>query len=178
MSSFLDKDRAKEKKVETKDTNSKITDSPASEITYSKTQITQYLSEHEKIRQLFAMALMAYQQNEDKAFLQHLRDLQMALRRHLLDEELNLYIYLRQCYKQNANKRELITRLKKNSKQTGLHIFSYIKTVSDLPLKIRREEADVSKLLQIGNMLEALFYAEEQHLYPIYKKPERTTALS
>lgn len=171
MFSFMDKDKGRQKKTSDEDDQDELLVAPGTEITYKKSLIGKYHGEHENLLRLFGLVLSAYQQAQDDAFLSHLRELQMAFRKHLLDEELNLYIYLRHCYRYDKKKLELITRFKKSSKKTGITTFAYIKGLTDEHEKISRDEAFLANLLEIGNMLETLNAAEEQHLYPIYQKP-------
>ena len=178
MFSFLDRDKGRQKKAREKHGRDESAVASGTEITYKKSLISKYHEEHENLLLLFGQALSAYQQARDGEFLAHLRDLHIALRKHLLDEELNLYIYLRHCYRNDKNKQELITRFKKSSKKTSVATFTYIKQLTEEAEMISRDEAFISQLLQIGNMLETLLAAEEQHLYPIYKKPVGTAELS
>lgn len=174
MFSFLDKGKGRRQKTIDNDERDEIVVAPGTEITYKKSLISEYHKEHENLQQLFNTALTAYQHARDDEFLTNLHDLQISLRKHLLDEELNLYVYLRHCYSYDKNKQELITRFKKSSKRTGVTTFSYIKQFTEEGNTITRDEEFISQLLQIGNMLETLMAAEEHHLYPIYKKPVKT----
>lgn len=168
MFSFLD--RGKTRRQKETDNDVPVV-APGTEITYKKLLISKYYDEHKNLQKLFTLSLTAYQQARDDEFLASLRELNVALRQHLLDEELNLYIYLRHCYSHDKNNLELITRFKKNSKKTGVAAFAYIKQFTEDGGAIFRDEESIAQLLQIGNMLETLMSAEEQHLYPIYKKP-------
>lgn len=171
MFSFLDRDKERRQKSSENDEKEVYAVAPGTEITYKKSLISKYREEHENLQHLFNMALTAYQQSRDDEFRDHLRDLQIALRKHLLDEELNLYVYLRHCYSHDKKNQELITRFKKSSKKTGVTTFSFIKQFTQEGDEVTRDEEFVTQLLQIGNMLETLMAAEEQHLYPIYKMP-------
>ncbi len=177
MFSFMGQSGARRKKITDKEDKDLSVVAPGTEITYKKTLISKYHDEHESLRQLFGMALTTYQQANDEVFLSHLHDLQIALRRHLLDEELNLYVYLRHCYSHDKKKLEFIARFKKNSKKNSVEILSYIKQFTEEGKKIVKDEPFILRFLKIGNMLEILFAAEEQHLYPVYKMPEMPEAL-
>ncbi len=170
MFHFFDRKKTCQKKVG--DQDDKLMVAPGTEITYKEMLISQYHDEHENLRRLFDLALTAYQQTKDDTFRLHLYDLHIALRKHLLDEELNLYVYLRHCYLHDKNKQALIARFKKNSKKTGVKILSCVRKLSDEKEQIIRDNVFVSQLINIGNMQAALFAAEEQHLYPVYKTPE------
>lgn len=151
---------------------------PGTEITYKKSLIRKYHEEHTQLQTFFERALTAYQLGKDEEFLNHLRNLQIALRKHLLDEELNLYIYLRHCYRNDKQKQDLITRFKKSSKKTGLTTFDFIKQLTEEGEAISRDESFLNRFLDIGNILETLLTAEEAHLYPIYRMPARSPELS
>ena len=171
MFSFLDRDKRRRQNANASDDKDEGLVAPGTQITYKKSLISKYQAEHETLQRLFGKALTAYQQARDEEFLAHLHDLQIAFRMHLLDEELNLYIYLRHCYGHDKRHQELITRFKKSSKKTGVTTFAYIKQLTEEGGLISRDETFIAQLLQIGNTLETLIAAEEQHLYPIYKKP-------
>jgi len=171
MFSFLDKDKDGLKKASKSDDTEGRLVAPGTEISYKKSLINKYTDEHQNLQRLFELALAAYQQAKDEIFLLHLRELQIALRKHLLDEELNLYIYLRHCYRQDKDKQELITAFKKGSKKTGVKTFAYIRQYTEEGGEISRDEAFLSDLLEIGNTLGDLIISEEHYLYPIYQKP-------
>jgi len=173
MFSFMGRDKDRQKKNSAEDEKDESLVAPGTEIKYKKLLVSQYLDEHDNLTHLFSQALSAYQQMRDDDFLQHLRDLNIGLRKHLLDEELNLYIYLRHCYTHDKKKQEIITRFKKSSKKAGVTTFAYIKQFTEQDESISRDEAFICRLLEIGNMLESLMHAEEQHLYPIYTRPTR-----
>lgn len=139
-------------------------------LSYQHELISKYQQEHRKVLTLFGDALSAFQQGDGKALLRKLADLQLALRRHLLDEELNLYLYLRHGYAQDRDRLEIVNRFKANSKKTSQMAFDYIATMMGRADPLGRGESELTALLRIGNILETLLMAEEQHLYPLYKK--------
>lgn len=178
MFSFLDKDKGRRKTTTDSDDRGETVTAPGTEISYQKSLISKYREEHGAIQSFFNTALTAYQLGNDAEFLSRLRNLQIALRRHLLDEELNLYIYLRHCHRGDGKKQELITRFKKNSKNTATTTFSFIRQVTEEGAAISRDEVFLSRFLEIGNILETLMAAEEAHLYPIYRLPSQGSELS
>ena len=93
---------------------------PGTEITYKADLIEKYQQDHQAILSIFNEVLSAVQLADTPAMLERLRDLQIALRKHLLDEELNLYIYLRHCYSHDRDKQEIINKFKRRSKKIGV----------------------------------------------------------
>lgn len=168
---FTFRNKAKGASENTDDDTEQIHVAPGTEIAYKKSLIEKYRREHCELQGLFTKALTAWQLGDDPALLQKLRDLQIGLRRHLLDEEVNLYIYLRHDYSHDKVKQELITKFKSCSKKTGLAAFGFIRKVTQEKSNVPHDEAFLSELLEIGNMLETLIEAEEAQLYPIYRRP-------
>ena len=165
------KSRSKDAETKSAEDTSQVFVAPGTEISYKATLIEKYRHDHQNLQTLFNEVLKAVQLAESKTFLLRLRDLQIALRKHLLDEELNLYIYLRHCYAHEKLKQELINKFKRRSKKVGLEIFGFIAKLSSEGYSISYDEAFIAELLAMGNMLEQLLEAEETHLYPIYKRP-------
>ncbi len=165
------KNRGKDGQQKIDDDTQQLLVAPGTEITYKDSLIVKYQQEHRHLQNLFNNALTALQQADGPVLKKQLRDLQVALRRHLLDEELNFYIYLRHCYNDDKAKQDLITKFKKLSKRVGLETFEFIGKVSADEFQPSNDESFVSELLGVGNKLESLFEAEEHLLYPIYKKP-------
>lgn len=169
MFGFKNRDKDARKKSDEDATQQLV--APGTEITYKSTLIEKYQQDHQALQNLFNDTLTALQQTDNQALLQKLRDLQVALRKHLLDEELNLYIYLRHCYTHDKAKQELINKFKRRSKKVGVEIFGFISKVSTESLEVSNDETFITELLGVGNMLENLIEAEEAHLYPIYRQP-------
>lgn len=165
------KNRGKDDQKNFDDDTQQLPVAPGTEITYKDSLIVKYQQEHQHLQSLFNDALGALQQVDNPALVKKLRELQIALRRHLLDEELNFYIYLRHCYGQDKAKQELITKFKKLSKRVGMETFEFIGKVSAEAFQISSDESFVAELLEVGNKLQSLLEAEEHLLYPIYKKP-------
>lgn len=165
------KDRDKDARGKSEADSTQILVAPGTEITYKASLIDKYHDEHRNLQRLFNDALSALQLADHTAMLKKLRELKIALRRHLLDEELSLYIYLRHCYGQDKPRQELITKFKKRSKKVGMETFGFINKVEEEEFEITRDDPFISEFLGIGNMLETLIESEEAHLYPIYKRP-------
>lgn len=165
------KDRGRDGKKKSNDDTTEILVAPGTEISYKPDLINKYQQDHRNILSIFNESLTAVQQADSKSLLERLRDLQIALRKHLLDEELNLYIYLRHCYTHDRQKQEVINKFKRRSKRVGTETFGFISKLSGEDYSINYDETFFNELLGIGNMLENLLETEESHLYPIYRKP-------
>ena len=169
MFGFKDRNRDAHKK--SADESTQLLVAPGTEISYKSSLINKYVDDHSKIKVLFNEALTAVQQADSKQLLKKLHDIQIALRKHLLDEELNLYIYLRHCYTGDKHHQELINKFKRRSKKVGTEVFGFISKISQPENTIEYDEAFLTELLAIGNMLETLLESEEKHLYTIYRSP-------
>ena len=169
MFGFKGRDKDGQKKTDDDITQQIV--APGTEISYKPTLIEKYHQDHKNIISLFNDALSAVQQTDSKSLLEKLRDLQIALRKHLLDEELNLYIYLRHCYSNDKLKQDLINKFKRRSKKVGIETFTFISKLSEEGYSINYDDTFFAELLGIGNMLENLMDAEQTHLYTIYSKP-------
>jgi len=169
MFGFKDRDKDNQKKSGDESTQALV--APGTEISYKPSLIDKYGQDHENILAIFNESLSAVQNADSKNLLVKLRDLQIALRKHLLDEELNLYIYLRHCYTHDKPKQEVINKFKRRSKKVGTETFGFISKLSAEGYSINYDDKFFSELLGIGNMLEHLMQAEENLLYPIYKRP-------
>jgi len=165
------KDRGKGTQQDSEENDSKVLVAPGTEISYKPTLIEKYKQDHQALQEIFDEILNAVQEADSKTFLVRLRDLQIALRRHLLDEELNLYIYLRHCYVGDKLKQEMINKFKRRSKKVGTDVFSFISKLSEEGYVISYNEDFISELVAIGNLLQGLLETEESVLYPIYRKP-------
>ena len=169
MFGFKDRDKGR-RKISDEDTTQSLV-APGTEITYKPTLIEKYRQDHKNLQTIFNETLTAVQLADSKNLLERLRDLQIALRKHLLDEELNLYIYLRHCYAQDKPKQELINKFKRHSKKVGVETFGFISKLSGEGYSISYDDAFFAELLEIGNKLDKLLEAEQAHLYPIYRRP-------
>lgn len=168
---FRFKDKGGDARKKPGDESTQLLVAPGTEITYKPELIGKYQQDHSNLQELFNEVLAALQLQDSGQFVRKLRDLQIGLRRHLLDEELNLYIYLRHCYTQDKLRQELINQFKRRSKKVGVETFAYIGKVTEEGYNITTSELFLSELLAVGNMLDNLLEAEETHLYPIYKRP-------
>jgi len=165
------KDRDKDANKKSSDESTQILVAPGTEITFKADLIDKYKQDHQHIISIFNNVLTAVQQEDSIAMLDRLRNLQIALRKHLLDEELNLYIYLRHCYKDDRPKQDIINKFKRRSKKVGVETFGFIGKLSEEGYSIKYDETFFNELLEIGNALEDLLETEEKHLYTIYRKP-------
>ena len=98
--------------TETKPTTAYV--APGTQIAYKHSLISEYSAEHKQLLTIFNDAVLAYEQGRDDEFVAILQDLKTGLRKHLLDEEMNLYIYLRHCYMDNNKYMEIIKKFKKD----------------------------------------------------------------
>lgn len=145
---------------------------PGIKIRFKESLIDKFCVEHGNIRSLYNDALAAYQSSNDQEFLQLLESLQTELRNHLLDEALNMYVYLKHLYAKDAKKLKLISRFNRNLNKTGMTTFSFIRRFTEDGEAVSHDDDFLSQLLNVGNGLEVQLAAEERHLFPLYKRAE------
>lgn len=150
---------------------------PGTKIRYKKSLISKYCNEHRNILSTYHNALSAYQSRDNQELLRHLESLQSALRNHVLDEGLNMYVYLKHFYATDTKKLDLISRFNRNMKKSGMSTFSFIRRFTEDGEAVPHNHDFLSQLLQIGNSLEVQLAAEERHLYHLYRNTELLTDL-
>ncbi|MDH5179682.1 MAG: hypothetical protein OEZ39_19525 [Gammaproteobacteria bacterium] len=149
---------------------------PGTGIRYKETLIEKYLTEHGNIRNLYHDVLSAYQSNNAPEFVRLLELLHNDLRSHLLDEALNMYIYLKHYYTRDEKKLDMIQRFNRNMKKSFKQVFTFIRRFTEEGEAVRHDPRLLLQLIEMGNSLEVQFSAEERHLFCLYQRPQATPA--
>lgn len=145
---------------------------PGTKLRYKKSLISKYCSEHRSILDRYHDAFSAYQAGDDLKFRQKLEALQIELSNHLIDEALNMYVYLKHYYAKDEKKLNLIRRFNRNVKKSGITVFSFVKRFTEAGEAIIHDQDFLAQLIQIGNSLEVHLAAEERYLFHLYRRPE------
>lgn len=144
---------------------------PGTGITYKKDLIVKYKGDHQRLLTLYNAANDAYERGEYTEVAARLNEMREALRAHLLDEELNFYVYVLHCYSYDEEITSLISSYKKDMKQIGLAAFSFLKKYAAMGSAVSTDENFPGEFKTIGQLLVKRISSEENQLYPLYRQP-------
>lgn len=171
MFSLFKKDKDKQSNQEklAKSVHAEV--APGTGITYKKDLIAKYKGDHQFLLTLYKSANDAYERGEYTEVTARLNEMREALRAHLLDEELNFYVYVLHCYSYDEEITSLISSYKKDMKQIGLAAFSFLKKYSAVGSVVSSDEKFINEFKTIGQLLVKRISSEENQLYPLYRQP-------
>ncbi|WP_158527283.1 hemerythrin domain-containing protein [Pelagibaculum spongiae] len=149
---------------------------PGTGISFKPDLIKKYSSDHQELLGLYGQVAEKLQQQEFSAIPALLKRLQDALRAHLLDENLNFYIYMQHCYKADEDNLELISEYRREMTDIGRTAFSFLKQYGEPGADVSSAEFR-SVFDQIGEVLTRRIDAEENYLYPLYRHPDEFAVL-
>lgn len=146
---------------------------PGTGITYKEDLIVKYRADHQHLFTLYKAASDAYKHKDFNEVVKQLNKIRHALRVHLLDEELNFYVYMLHCYSDNEHVLELITSYKRDMKKIGQAAFSFLKKYSSFDTDIATDDNFLNEFQMLGELLSQRISSEEIHLYPLYRQPSK-----
>jgi len=135
---------------------------------YSAKLIPKFYRDHEvllndvnKIKKILDNA--TFQDKEVKKLLQSLK---MKVLGHFMEEDIKLYWYLKEYYKENQSAISTVNSFESSIKEiqkSVMHFFDYYSR-EDIPL----DKEFVDKFFEISDALAARIESEEQNLYTLY----------
>lgn len=139
---------------------------PGTHIAYHDDLIDQLIADHKKILAIYDNTANAYNEDEEGILVEQLHLLKIELTSHLLKENTKLYVYLKSMYRNNAENKELISRMQKDMSKISRLIFDFLNRCGEAGMvfdtKFKKE------LDTMGHVLRTLIEAEESTLYPLY----------
>ncbi|MDH5648001.1 MAG: hemerythrin domain-containing protein [Candidatus Heimdallarchaeota archaeon] len=171
MFSFFKKDKDKQPGEEKQVNLANTEVAPGTGITYKKDLIDRYKLDHQYLLTLYNAANDAFVQGEYSVVAVRLNEMREALRKHLLDEELNFYVYMLHCYSHDIEVTDIIVSYKKEMKQLGLTAFGFLKKCVDMGDTLSSDENFLREFKTVGQLLIKRISSEENQLYPLYRPP-------
>lgn len=145
---------------------------PNTGITYKKNLISKYKTDHEQLLSLYGLINNLYQTRNYEEASKKLNEMRVALPAHILDEELNFYIYLKHCYHLDKDTQELMMKQRKDIKVIGLSAINFLKKYSKMGSGISDDPDFEKDFEELGQILTKRISMEENELYPLYCPPE------
>lgn len=145
---------------------------PNTGIRYKEDLINKYKSEHQELLSLYGMINDLYKAGSYAEASKKLSEMRKALPAHILDEELNFYIYLTHCYHSEKDTQDIMMKQKKEVKVIGLSAIDFLKKYSDMGVNISDDPDFENEFAALGQTLTKRIIMEENELYPLYCAPE------
>ena len=140
-------------------------------IGYDPTQIAHFKAHHAKLRRLLEELARCTLQRRYDAICNALTAFSGELARHLLDENVRLYAYLKHCQQGDADGADFARFMQIESGRIGRAVSTFARSYSRSGVSDANIEMFSTELGAVANALLNRIRIEESLLYPMYMAP-------
>ena len=151
---------------------SKKTTSSTSAVPYNPNLVPLLKIEHQQLLSSYKTILIALEKQEFLQMSQQLNEFDQLLRKHLLKEHVELYVYLEYTLMKGTQAFDKMHQLRLEMEQISSNIMAFLNVYQAMPVNFVTAAEFKRNFEQIGEILNKRISREETILYPLYKKAE------
>ena len=138
-------------------------------VPYNDDLIQTLIKDHKSLIEEFNKIVKAAQNKKYKTLKQYLKAFKVNLEIHNYSEKIQLYLYLKNYYKDTDNE-DFIEDMSKSAEEIYKDVYSFLKKYEAIEFNDQYLGLFKSELEAIGRILQSRIEVEETELYSLYKK--------
>ncbi len=166
---FLDKIFGKTDKETKEKTDKSFQLSKNVGVPYNDDLIKTLAKDHKELIEDFTKIAKAAQNKKYKTLKQYLKAFKVNLEIHNYSEKIQLYLYLKNYYKDTDNE-AFIEDMSKSAEEIYDSVYSFLKKYETVEFNDQYLGLFKNELEAIGRILQSRIEVEETELYPLYKQ--------
>ena len=168
---FFTRSKAQNKDVN-KNTENNPVPLPGTELNFYPDLIENLKDDHRNLLALYTKMSEALENENYNQLAELFTQFKVQLHRHILKENLKLYIYLTYAITNDQKSLDTIRDLKTEMQQIGRAVNKFLQHYSQMPWTEEQKKKFPEEFNSTGNILIDRIDREEQSLYPLYRHPD------
>lgn len=140
-------------------------------VSYSSKLIDDLLQDHRHIFSLLEQIKSALIQHKYQQVARLLGKLRSTAIVHVSRENLKLYVYLQNYYRDSIKEYKMLRKIRKYANAAEAQLLTFIEENQDIATNLQKQECILSIFEQLYSTLKKKKLTEEKEAFPLYKPP-------
>ncbi len=169
---FLSRSKAQKKAINNNTESTSFIPLPGTELNFYPDLIENLKDDHQNLLSIYSEMGDALEKENFNRLAELFNQFKVQLHRHILKENLKLYIYLTHAITNDQKSLNTIRELKSEMQKIGRAVNKFLEHYSQMPWTEEQKNSFPEEFNTTGSILVDRIEREEKNLYPLYLHPE------